>query len=225
MFYSCDSKCAVYSASEVIINSSTAVCVSSLGKECIYPYMGIPENKDITMKAVKLMLGHYISRVMNAGYTALISGLTEETELWAAEYVLKRKRYKPSKLIGVMPFLRHSEGMNSEVSASLRNIELHADLLITSEFICPAAGDTDALYRVRNCCMIDNSDVTIAFFDGKNYTSGTGQAVRYAEQRNKQVYMFGMNDVYTIMERAGMDENAIRAEIGNIKLKVPEPRK
>ncbi|MDE6775807.1 MAG: hypothetical protein K2J37_05890 [Ruminococcus sp.] len=40
--------------------------------------MSILENKNITMKAVKLMFGHYINSVMNAGYDALISGLTKK---------------------------------------------------------------------------------------------------------------------------------------------------
>ncbi|MDE6775808.1 MAG: hypothetical protein K2J37_05895 [Ruminococcus sp.] len=73
--------------------------------------------------------------------------------------------------------------------------------------------------------MFDNSVAVIAFFYGKNYFSGTGQTVRYAEQRNKSVCMFSMNDVYSIMKYSSTDKNAIRAEKWNISLNILKPMK
>lgn len=56
------------------------------------------------------------------------------------------------------------------------------------------SGDKYASYRIRNQYLVDVCSLLVAFWNG-NYKSGTGSAVRMAEQQNKPVHRIPMGDL------------------------------
>lgn len=231
MFYSNVTGLPVYSALEVCIRRETAVCITGHREKLIVPYRGDPNMLGITRTVVRMMLERYIDIVMNKGYTTLISGLAEGTDLWAAAHVISRKRFSSEcKLIGTMPYLKHSNGFSAENIELLKHVERYADLLITTcdnqNMIYGKKGgpNTDPhVYRDRNFFMVDNSSAVIAFYNGTSAHSGTGQTVRYAEHRDKPIFSFSINDVYKVIDSAGADKAVIFEALQNIKLSVPKP--
>ena len=79
------------------------------------------------------------------------------------------------------------------------------------------------IYRIRNYYMVDNSSVVIAFYNGSNTRSGTGQTLRYAKQLGRKIYSFSLEDVYELMEKTNCDKVAMYNEMKNLKLDIPEP--
>lgn len=230
MFYSNMTGLPVYSALEICIRRDTAVCVTGHREKLIAPYRNDPCMMEITCTAVKLMLERYIDIVMDKGYTTLISGLAEGADLWAADYVIARKRFASEcKLIGIMPYLRHADGFSAKNTELLKHVERHADLLITTcdnrNMIYGKKGGFNAdphVYRDRNFFMVDNSSAVIAFYSESAH-SGTGQTVRYAEHRGKPIFSFGLKDVYNVIDSAGTEKAALIETIKSIKFSVPKP--
>ncbi|MBO5343291.1 MAG: DUF1273 family protein [Ruminococcus sp.] len=231
MFYSELTGMPVYHTDEVCIRKETAVCVTGHRTKSIKPYRDNPENFGITCYAAKLMLDRYISIVMKKGYTTLLSGLAEGTDLWAAERVLFHKRYeKERRLIGVMPYMSHFNGFKANNIELLRLVERHADMLVTT---CNNVNMTygrkqtpltdPTIYKKRNYYMVDNSAVVIAFYNESNPRSGTGQTVRYARQLGHLVLCFDNDDIHRLLDRAGLDKMAIYNELKKLKLNVPKP--
>lgn len=230
MFYSNTTGMAVYSALEISICREKAVCVTGHREKYIRPYKDNPENYDITCTAVKLMLERYIELVMEKGYNTLISGLAEGADLWSAEKVLCRKRFdKNCRLIGVMPYLKHSAGFSEENMKLLRLVERYSDLLITTcdkrnmtygKTVTPFTDPN--VYKRRNYYLVDNSAVVIAFLDDENSFSGTAQTVRYAKRLNRPVFSFGIEDVHKILDKSGLDRTSIYNELKKIRLDIPE---
>ncbi len=219
----------VFTVSDVIIPRETSICITGHRERSIVPYRGDPELKDATIMAVRLVLSRYINVVMDRGYNIMINGLAEGTDLWAADYCLRRKRFAKTKLIGVMPFIRHSDFLYGENLNILRKVERFADALVTTCDIPEMRYGTHAapytsstLYQTRNYYMVDNSSVVVAFFNG-NYRSGTGQTIRYAQRCNKPVFSFSADDVYAIMDEAGTEKSNIIGKLDDIKFAVPRP--
>lgn len=231
MFYSNVTGLPVYSAIEVCIRRETAVCVTGHREKFIAPYRNDPDMLGVTRTAVRMMLERYIEIVMDNGYTTLISGLAEGTDLWAADHVISRKRFDPDcRLIGIIPYLKHANGFSAENIELLKRVERHADLLITTcdnqnmTYGKPAGCNTDPnVYRDRNFFMVDNSSAVIAFHNESSMHSGTGQTVRYAEQRDKPIFSFGIDNVYKVIDSAGTDKAAIFEALKDIDLSVPKP--
>ncbi|MBP3380870.1 MAG: DUF1273 family protein [Ruminococcus sp.] len=219
----------VFPVSDVIIPKETAICITGHRERSIAPYRGDPELRAATVMAVKLVLSRYINVVMDKGYTTMINGLAEGADLWAADYCLKRKRFAKTKLIGVLPFLRHADFMREENLDILRRVERFADGLVTtcdvpnmrySPIATPYTSPT--LYQNRNYYMVDNCSAVVAFFSGSS-RSGTAQTIRYAQRRNKPIFSFGIRDVYAIMDEVGTEKNAIIQKLDDIRFAVPKP--
>lgn len=219
----------VFPASEVSIEKETSLCITGHRERSITPYQNNPDFYDATVMTVKLMLSRYIDIVMNKGYSTMINGLAEGTDLWAASYCLKRKRFAKTSLIGVMPFLRHADFLAKSYRDTLFMVERYADKLITTCDVPNITysrrhipGTSSLLYQNRNQFMVDNSSVVVAFFDGKN-CSGTAQTIRYAQRRNKPVFSFGMKEVFGIMDEAGTERDSIIKKLADIRFAVPKP--
>ena len=220
MLTSLDSGKALCSPEAVTFRPEKTVCISGHREKSVVPYMNDPNNLHITRSAVKMMLYRYIDMALEKGYTDFISGLAEGTDLWAAEYILMKKEQDPElRLIGAMPFLRHSRFFHRNERALLKRVEKGADqlILINSDpnAVYSKNGANSGLYKNRNYFMVDNSSAVIAFFDESNPRSGTGQTVHYALRRGRIVRTFGLCDIYDIMDRTGCDfeslSDAIRA--------------
>lgn len=172
----------------------------------------------MTVSAVKLMLQRYIDIAAEQGYTDFISGLAIGCDLWAAEHILRKKAAGWNiRLIGAMPYLRHSERFPAEYKRLLRQVEEGADYLISvntepSAVYCKKGG-WSSLYRDRNYFMVDNSSAVIAFLNSDTIASGTAQTVNYAYRTSRRIYRFGLEDVFSIMDSAGPDLRNISREI------------
>ncbi len=212
---------AVYPVSMVIPDINKTVCISGHRRNKITPYMYNTAYSQITYSAVKLMLYRYIDMAVECGYEIFISGLAGGTDLWAAEYVIEKKKHNSRiKLISMMPFLRHAEFFSSHDKKTLAEIERNSDYLVTvnenpdiiygknaSENCSPA------LYRDRNYCMVDRSSAVIAFYDNKSSFSGTSQTINYAYRNGRKIYSFSMDDIFKVIDAAGTNIRRIGQEI------------
>ena len=170
--------------------------------------------REATVNAVKLMLYKFIDVAAECGYKHFISGLAMGTDLWAADYILHKKKSDSSvRLIGAMPYLRHAERFPSYYRELLRRVELGADSLVCvnsdPDIIFSRKGRGSELYRDRNYFMVDNASAVIAFFNSTESFSGTAQTVNYANRQGKQVCRFGLDDVYSLMSSASTDTDDI----------------
>jgi len=230
---SLDSGRIVQAAENGLFDRSRTICFTGHREISIADYRNNPHSRHLTVASVRLMLCRYISMAVESGYTTFISGLAEGTDLWAADYVLCHKRRNPDiRLIGVMPYLKHSKYFRPSYRETLKNIELRADLLLSTEMNPDMVYGSNAgenrspdLYRRRNYFMCDNSSAVIAFFDGANYRSGTAQTVSYAKRCGLPVYSFGTDDVFAAIDRAGGEDiHLIRDEIMSLGSIMPQCR-
>lgn len=204
----------VCSPSEFTPDIRKTICISGHREKSIVPFMNNPDFKDATVNAVKLLLYKFIDVAVECGYNHFISGLAVGTDLWAADYILRKKKSDSSiSLIGAMPYLRHAELFPSSYRELLRKTELGADRLIcvnsNPDIIFSRKGKGSELYRDRNYFMVDNASAVIAFFNSGENFSGTAQTLNYARKQNKKICRFGLDDVYSLMKSASTDTDDI----------------
>ncbi|MDO4863202.1 MAG: SLOG family protein [Ruminococcus sp.] len=207
----------VGSARELSADRSRTVCITGHREKNILPYRGDPVYTDITVGAVKMMLYRYIDMAAERGYTDFISGLATGADLWAAEYIVRKKQTDPRiRLIGAMPYLRHAERFPRDYAALLDSVERAADVLVTvnetPDIVYSKQGEAAGLYRDRNYFMVDRSSAVIAFLNEGSFASGTSQTVNYAYRNGRLICRFGIDDVYALIDRAGADLRSIRRE-------------
>ena len=225
MFNSYTSGMPVYLPSEVFIDKDTTVCITGHREKYITPYKG---DKQLTIFTIKKMLERYIDLIIKKGYRILISGLASGTDLWASDYIIKKKRCTNFLLIGAMPYLRHAESFTDDDIAQLKFIERFSDILLTTndnpDIIYGKKKSLEcspSLYRTRNFFMVDNSSVVIAFCNNTSLKfSGTAQTLRYAEKKNKTIIRFGIEDVFALIDKAGTNRTDIYCEIQKIRLDI-----
>lgn len=218
MLYSNVSGEIVFPSSYFAPAQQKTICISGHREKSIYPFRNNPENTELTAMTVRLLLERYLEMAINSGYTSFINGLAVGTDLWAADYIIRKKLTNPDiKLIGVMPYLRHAECFPKKYLEILKRVEADADYLLTTntdrDITYRKTGKASTLYRDRNYYMVDNSSALIAFLDEKNPRSGTGQTVNYAACKGKKIYRFGMKEVFEIMDNAGTDIEEIERHI------------
>ncbi|MCD7890383.1 MAG: DUF1273 domain-containing protein [Ruminococcus sp.] len=205
----------VYPADMYDSDLSVTACITGHREKSVPSYKENPIYKDITLSAVKLMLYRYIDMAVERGYTDFFSRLAVGTDLWAAEYIIKKRRRNGKlRLIGVMPYLRHSEFFPQSYREILCRVEGEADrLLVVNRNPNVTYRPSSQLYRDRNYFMVDNSSAVIAFLNRDSIASGTGQTVNYANRRGRRVCRFGIEDVFGIIDETGADIRKIGREI------------
>ena len=198
------------------------VCFTGHREKSIQPFEGNPLYRPLTVSAVKLMIYRCIDLAVGQGYNCFISGLATGTDLWAAEYVMKKKLSgKKLSLIGAIPYLRHAERFPQDYKIILRDVEKCADCLVTvsdSPNITYGKGGgnvSQSLYRDRNYFMVDNSSAVIAFFNSSEFKSGTYQTLSYAERNGKSICRFGLGDIFRLMSGTEPDMRKIARKIAS----------
>ena len=140
-----------------------------------------PEKLNIDKKTVCQLLEKEIIKAYNDGFNVFVSGGARGVDMWAAEIVLSLKEScEDMKLICAIPFPNYDSRWYYEDRAELQAILNAADLVVT---VCK--GYYDGCYQVRNEWVISHSSRLIAVWDGK--PSGTGNAVRYAQEQGKEI--------------------------------------
>ncbi|MBQ6034582.1 MAG: DUF1273 family protein, partial [Ruminococcus sp.] len=133
MLFSLDSGVPVLPAQDFSGDIDTTVCFTGHRETSVIPYRNEPIYRSITLRTVQLMLCRYIDMAVESGYRSFISGLAVGTDLWAAKYILAKKRSDSSiRLIGVMPYLRHAERFAPQYRETLADVEKGADVLLTT---------------------------------------------------------------------------------------------
>ncbi len=218
MLISLNSGMPVIAAQELVSDPSRTVCITGHREKSVVPYRDEPRNAYATVGAVKMMLYRHIDMAAERGYTDFISGLATGADLWAAEYIVRKKQTDPRiRLIGAMPYLRHAERFPKDSLELLELVERAADVLLTvnsdPDIIYGKHGEASGLYRDRNYYMVDRSAAVIAFPNEGSFASGTSQTVNYAYRNGRVICRFGLRDVYELMDRAGTDLRNIRREL------------
>lgn len=212
----------VFSPDKICPEKKKTLCITGHREKNIPPYNGIPLYHDLTIASVKLMLYRYIDMSIEQGFENFISGLAVGTDLWAAEYILKKRQSNPKlRLIGAMPYLHHADKFAPQYKKSLAAVEKQADLLITVNdnpditYGAPSSNKncSKELYRNRNYFMVDSSSAVIAFLNKDRSFSGTAQTVNYANRTGCMVCRFGIDDVFKIIDNSGTDIRCIGREI------------
>lgn len=222
MLFSLDSGVPVLPADELELCPEKTLCFTGHREASIIPYRKDPSFRDLTVKTVRLMLCRYIDMALEMGYKSFISGLAVGTDLWAAEYILEKKRGKNDIcLIGAMPYLRHSERFGSSYKRLLTKVEHGADKLVVTNTDpdvtygkSRSGGNTSPeLYRTRNYFMVDNSSAVLAFYNESSFTSGTYQTLNYAARTGRKICRFGLDEVYSLIDRCGADMSKMKNSI------------
>ena len=222
MLFSLDSGVQVFPADEIEVDIEKAVCFTGHRESSIIPYGKNQLYRNITIRSVQLMLCRYIDMAVEKGYSDFISGLAVGTDLWAAKYILAKKRSNKSiRLIGVMPYLRHAERFSASYREMLAEIERGADQLLTTNTDTMvvygknrSGVKTSAdLYKVRNYFMVDHASAVISFFNEGSFKSGTYQTLNYAVREGRKIRRFGLEEVYALIDECGADIENIRRRL------------
>lgn len=223
MYRSLVSGAEVFSSQTMIPKKGRTICFTGHREKKIRPYRDNPLFISETLYVLRQMLYRYIDMAVESGYTCFISGLAEGFDLWAAEYVLEKKKINSGIcLVGVMPYLGHAKFFSRENLELLRKVEQGADVLITTDDNPDVAygigynRSTD-LYRVRNYYMVDNSDAVICYFDRRERRSGTMQTISYANRRGRTIREIVPDDVYAILESYGDEEERIVSGVSELE--------
>ena len=130
----------------------------------------------------KQRLRSEIEALICKGVKIFIAGgaLGFDTEA-ATEVILQKMKGKDVKLYIYAPCTDQDKYWAPYQKTLYRKILEKADLVSM-----PSTPYTSQCMRERNYKMVDDSDYVIAYYNGE-YRSGTGQTVRYAYKRSKQV--------------------------------------
>lgn len=222
MLFSLDSGVPVLPAQDFSGDIDTTVCFTGHRETSAIPYRNEPIYRSITLRTIQLMLCRYIDMAVESGYRSFISGLAVGTDLWAAKYILAKKRSDSSiRLIGVMPYLRHAERFAPQYRETLADVEKGADVLLTTNtepdviYGKKGSGENTSpdVYRERNYFMVDNASAVISYFNEGSFKSGTYQTLNYATRQGRTIRRFGLEDAYALIDECGPDIESIRRRL------------
>ncbi len=213
MLRSLDSGIALTDPDKFIAVPEITACITGHRPGSVIPFMNNENYRGITIDCTRIFLAAYIDFAYNSGYTSFMDGLASGTDLWAAWHIINRRRHgEPYDLIGVIPFLRHSERFSPIDKIKLRQIEPECSALISTcsdpNTKYAFSGPGNDVYRRRNYFMADRSGVGIAFMNRGQRRSGTGQTIARLKSQKKFVAVFGSEDIHAVMRETGPDARA-----------------
>ena len=202
------------------------VCITGHRSKNIVPFRNDPAMLALTAKCVYLMLCRYIDLAFENGYDTFIDGFAQGTDLWAANHIINKKRDGCNiRLIGAVPFLRHSERFSAKDREMLKKAEMNSSCIVCTnsdpDIVYSTLPLQKDLYRTRNYFMADNASVAIAFLNHDARRSGTGQTVAYLQSQHKKIALFGCDDVHRLMGESGGDIGEFASKLE----KIPDPFK
>lgn len=138
---------------------------------------------------LKNRIKNTIIQVCNAGCRRFYCGMAEGVDLWCGEIVLElRDRFDPPlEICPVIPFLSQPSSMTEKNKERYRTIMDSSD----NKFLVSRNYKKNC-YQKRNYYLVDSADALIAVYDEENEQSGTGQTVRYARRKNKQIFVISI---------------------------------
>lgn len=217
----------LYSPDDFDYDIKTSLCITGHRESAVYTSLNDDTDRRLAVSAVKMMLYRYIDMACEAGYRTFLTGLAVGTDLWASEYILRKKRRDSRiSLVGVIPYLRHAEYFPSVYRSILRTTELNADKVICMnsdpQTVYNKSTKNKGLYRLRNYYMIDHSSAVIAFLNRDRFASGTRQTVLYAEKSGVEVYSFGMEEIMNVIMKSDGKMESVAREISFMRSRFAE---
>ena len=135
-----------------------------------------PEKLNRREKEIKKDLEKEIRQAMSDGLNVFITGMARGVDIWAAEIVLRLRRWgHPVKLICACPYAGVEENWSPDWQRKYRRVLKSADLV---RYI--SAGYSADCFRRRNEWMVRHCARVIAVFGGQ--PGGTEYTIRYARQ-------------------------------------------
>lgn len=130
---------------------------------------------------IRTRLTETIAGLIDEGYDTFISGMALGVDMLAAEIVLEFRKTNPSvRLECAVP----CRGQSNRWKAAEK--KRHADILAQADKVTYVSEKfTPFCMQLRNAYMVDNSEVTVAVYDGGE--GGTANTIAYARRRNKRI--------------------------------------
>ncbi len=144
-----------------------------------FPFSLSKSDKDYI--AFENALFREIFSAYSCGVKIFISGMAMGFDIIAAETVLDLKKAKPdTKLVCAIPFREQAKDFTSDWQKRYFNI-----LNVADEVIYVCEDYNRGCYFKRNRYMVDNSDIVITWFDGRQ--GGTANTIDYAKKKARTV--------------------------------------
>jgi uncharacterized phage-like protein YoqJ len=155
----------------------------------------LPFKGDISIPEVKILVSklcYEIDKSIKQGYTTFISGMAKGVDIWAAKYIIEKKNENKSiKLICAIPYKGYASSWKGVDKWDYGWIIDHAD-----EVVYISEKYTPYCMKKRNEYMVDNSSKLVAVVG--DYSSGTGQTIRYAQKKNLSVCIIPVKESIVI---------------------------
>lgn len=144
------------------------------------------DNDEIIIR-IKKRLKQEILKSIQDGYTNFITGVARGVDLWAGSIVASLKHdYPQIKLICAVPYRNFGKNFKGKDKWDLAFImDCASEIHYMSETYNPHC------LKDRNEYMVDNSSRIIAVI--KDYKSGTGQTIRYAQKSGTDIILIDVN--------------------------------
>ena len=135
---------------------------------CITGHRDLPPEK---IGYVEEILRQKVQYAIKNGYIRFLSGFADGTDLLFASIIAdKKKEYPDIQLEAVIPYRGRLKTKNSAFQTSLKYCD---QITVVNEDYKPSC------YMLRNRYMVDESQMIIAVYDGRN-KGGTLATLRYA---------------------------------------------
>lgn len=155
--------------------TATAMSVAFTGHRTIRPEH---------VSRIKSLLATAIIELYERGYHVFYSGMAIGFDLLAAETIIDLKAICPQmRLVAAIPF----PGQEQRYSDRDKQ-RYHAALAAADESYVLAPRFSGDAYRRRNAYLVEHGSVLVAYYDAADGMSGTGQTVRMAERRGRNVW-------------------------------------
>jgi len=143
-----------------------------------------PENNPIVANhhhELKQVMITFCRQMFDIGQTEFISGMAIGADQLFANAVIELKRAGyPITLVAAVPFQGQENNWPEYTRVKFRNILSCADKV---QIVSPGGYEARKM-QIRNCWMVDNSDIVLAVWDGKK-EGGTWNCISYAVSKNK----------------------------------------
>ena len=142
-----------------------------------------------TFKAFDRILRQTIVDLCYSGYRRFYTGMAEGTDIWAAEIVVGLlNSFYYLELYAVLPYPGHTNKMSKDFKNRYDHI-----LKFAKKTICVSDKYSEDCFKRRNYYMVNHCEKMIAVYDPNQWRSGTGQTVRYAERKGKDIIFINPN--------------------------------
>lgn len=148
----------------------------------------LPQNQQLS--ALLDTLYYYIDEAIRQGYQLFLDGMADGIDYFAAEYLFrKRSQFPAVRVVGIQPCTNY-EAFFQDRHYDLNHLHymqqmFDAVLCLNGEYHKGYSRKNDALFRNRNCFLVDHANALIAVCSLER--SGSKQTFDYAKSQKRSV--------------------------------------